>query len=41
MGTAGLRLIHGLDPVELADEVDRLYCCEQVSIHLVRAIETG
>lgn len=39
IGTAGIRLIHGLDPVELADELDRLYCYEQVSIHVVRAIE--
>lgn len=39
MGTAGMRLIHGLDPVEVADNLDRLYCYEQVSIHFVRAIE--
>jgi ferritin-like protein len=39
MGTAGMRLIHGLDPRGVADDLDRLYCYEQVSIHLVRAIE--
>jgi ferritin-like protein len=39
MGTAGIRLIHGLDPAEVADELDRLYCYEHVSIHYVRAIE--
>jgi ferritin-like protein len=39
MGTAGIRLIHGLDPVEVADDLDRLYCYEQVSIHFVKAIE--
>lgn len=39
MGTAGMRLIHGLDPAEVADELERLYCSEQVSIHYVRAVE--
>jgi ferritin-like protein len=39
MGTAGTGLIHGLDPAEVADELDRLYCYEQMSIHVVRAIE--
>lgn len=39
MGTAGMRLIRGLDPAEVADDLDRLYCYEQVSIHVVRAIE--
>lgn len=39
MGTAGIRLNHGVEPAEVADGLDRLYCYEQVSIHFVRAIE--
>lgn len=26
MGTAGMRPFHGLDPADVADELDRLYC---------------
>jgi hypothetical protein len=37
--SAGMRLIHGLDPAEVAIDLDRLYCYEQVSIHVVRALE--
>lgn len=39
MGNAGIQLIRGLDPVELADDLDRLYCYEQVSIHWARAVD--
>jgi ferritin-like protein len=39
MGTAGIQLIQGLDPADLADDLDRLYCYEQVSIHWSRAVD--
>jgi ferritin-like protein len=39
MATAGMRLVHGLEPADLADDLDRLYCYEQVTIHWARAVE--
>jgi bacterioferritin len=39
MATAGMRLVHGLEPAGLADDLDRLYCYEQVSIHWARAVD--
>jgi ferritin-like protein len=39
MGTAGNQLIRGLDPTDLADDLDRFYCYEQVSIHWTRAVD--
>lgn len=39
MGTAGNQLIQGLDPADIADDLDRLYCYEQVSIHWARAVD--
>ena len=39
MGTAGNQLIRGLDPADIADDLDRLYCYEQVSIHWARAVD--
>lgn len=39
MATAGMRLVHGLEPADLADDLDRLYCFEQASIHWARAVE--
>jgi ferritin-like protein len=39
MATAGIQLIRGLDPADLADDLDRLYCYEQVSIHWTRAVD--
>jgi ferritin-like protein len=39
MGTAGIQLIRGLDPAELADDLDRLYCYERVSIHWAQAVD--
>ena len=40
MATAGMRLVHGLEPADLADDLDRLYCYEQVSIHWARAVDS-
>ncbi len=37
MGTAGTRLIHGLDPADIADDLARLCYYEQPPIHVVRA----
>lgn len=39
MGTAGNQLIQGLDPADIADDLDRFYCYEQVSIHWTRAVD--
>lgn len=39
MGTAGRQLIRGLDPADIADDLDRLYCYEQVAIHWARAVD--
>jgi ferritin-like protein len=39
MGTAGKLLIRGLDPADIADDLDRLYCYEQVAIHWARAVD--
>jgi ferritin-like protein len=39
MGTAGIQLVRGLDPADIADDLDRLYCYEQVSIQWSRAVD--
>lgn len=39
MGTAGNQLVRGIDPAELADDLDRLYCYEQVAIAWARALD--
>lgn len=39
MGTAGNQLIRGLDPADIADDLDRLYCYEQVAVHWARAVD--
>jgi bacterioferritin len=40
MSRATLELVRGgLDPAELADQLDRLYCYEQVVMHWCKAVE--
>ncbi|MFI0372061.1 ferritin-like domain-containing protein [Actinomadura sp. 1N219] len=39
MGTAGIQLVRGIDPADLADDLDRLYCYEQVAVAWARALD--
>ncbi|WP_165964138.1 ferritin-like domain-containing protein [Actinomadura sp. KC216] len=39
MGTAGIQLVRGIDPADLADDLDRLYCYEQVTVAWARALD--
>lgn len=40
MGTAGTRLIHDVEPVEVAADLDRLYCYEPIESAVPRAVVT-